>query len=426
MGWHVEATPPFSAVCVQTSSGPTETVSPLGQFGAAAPPPGTVPSGYTNVHTLSVPSARISIRCAPLGKLPSARFTVAENWSAHATSPHSLLEQPCNVAAITRIPVQIKPLRMRSAYAARAIVAILSPMPSSPWPELRLAAWRDTYATLLLYSQIVGKIRLALAPKTNQWWNVTLHVSARGLITPPMPYGDRLFTIGFDFIDHRLVIEDSLGNVRSLALTSRAVCIFYAELMSTLAGIGIDVSIGTKPQECPLTTPFTDDREHAHYDRAAVQTLWQALSRIEPVFQKFRAGFRGKSSPVHFFWGAFDLAVSRFVGRRAPLRQTKVERDAYDEEVISLGFWPGDPWPEAGGTEAMFYSYTVPEPAGLSTTRVGPAGAGWNPTLKEFVLPYEEVRRASNPASAILEFAQSSYDAGATLAGWNREALAYP
>jgi hypothetical protein len=300
-------------------------------------------------------------------------------------------------------------------------------MPSStPWPELRLAAWRDTHATLLLYTQVVGKIRLALAPKTNQWWNVTLYVTARGLTTSPMPYRDRLLQISFDFIDHRLIVEDSDGNVRSLALGPRAVCVFYGELMSMLAGIGVDVHISPQPQECPVTTPFTDDREHAHYDSAAVQQFWQALRRVEPVFQQFRSRYRGKCSPVHFFWGAFDLAVSRFVGRRAPLRKAKVDRDAYDEEVISLGFWPGDPWSATGASEAMFYSYTVPEPAGLSAAPVSPQGASWSPTLKEFVLPYDDVRRAADPAAAILDFAQTTYDAGARLAGWDRDALAYP
>jgi hypothetical protein len=297
---------------------------------------------------------------------------------------------------------------------------------SSPWPELRVSAWRDTYATLLLYSQIVGKIRLALAPKTNQWWNVTLYVTSRGLTTSPMPLPDRILSIDLDFVDHRVVIQDSAGNVRSLALAGRPVCVFYAELMALLSGIGIDVHIWPQPQECPVTTPFTEDREHAHYDRAAVHSFWQALRRIEPVFQRFRAGFRGKCSPVHFFWGAFDLAVTRFVGRRAPERKAKIDRDAYDEEVISLGFWPGDPWSTAGATDALFYSYTVPEPTGLSAAAIRPAAASWSPTLKEFVLPYDDVRRASDPAAAILDFAQSTYDAGATLAGWNRESLAYP
>jgi hypothetical protein len=298
------------------------------------------------------------------------------------------------------------------------------PTNPSPWPELRIAAWRDTYATLLLYSQVVGKIRLALTPKVNQWWNVTLYVTARGLTTSPMPYGDRLLSIDFDFIDHRVLIQDSDGKVRVVPLEAKPVCFFYADIMAALAQLGAEVRIWPQPQECPVTTLFPDDREHAHYDRAAVQNFWQALRRVEPVFQKFRAGFRGKCSPVHFFWGAFDLAVTRFVGRRAPPRPAKVDRDAYDEEVISLGFWPGDPW--TGATEAFFYSYTVPEPAGLAGEAVRPGAALWNPTLKEFVLPYDDVRRASDPAAAILDFAQSTYDAGATRAGWNREALAYP
>ena len=368
--------------------------------------------------------------------LPSARCALAVKLSAqpirvHAFGAESLLLQAA-AAAQARIAPMITPVVgkrrcMPEAYAAKEFVAILPAMSSpAPWPELHVAAWRDTYQTLLLYSQVVGKIRLALAPKTNQWWNVTLYVTARGLTTSPMPYGDRLLQISLDFIDHRAIVEDSDGNVRSLALAPRAVCIFYAELMSTLAGIGVDAPIWPQPQECPVTTPFNDDLEHAHYDRAAVKQFWQALRRIEPVFQLFRSRYRGKSSPVHFFWGAFDLAVSRFVGRRAPLRKAKVDRDAYDEEVISLGFWPGDPWAASGATEAMFYSYTVPEPAGLAAAPIHPGAASWSPTLKEFILPYDEVRRAADPAAAILDFAQSTYDAGATLAGWNREALAYP
>jgi hypothetical protein len=294
----------------------------------------------------------------------------------------------------------------------------------TPWPELSIADWRDTYATLQLYSQIVGKIRLALTPKTNQWWNVTLYVTPRGLTTSAMPYGERTLSIDFDFVDHRVVIVDSDGNVRTLPLAAAAVCQFHDALFAELAAIGVQVRIGGKPQECPVTTPFTDDTEHASYDPIAVQQFWQALRRIEPIFQKFRARFRGKCSPVHFFWGGFDLAVSRFNGRRAPARPGKVDRDAYDEEVISMGFWPGDPW--TGAAEAMFYSYTVPEPPGLAGQRLLPASASFSSTFKEFVLPYDEVRRAADPEAAILEFAQTTYDAGATLAGWDRAALAYP
>jgi hypothetical protein len=292
------------------------------------------------------------------------------------------------------------------------------------WPELRINEWKDTYATLLLYTQIVGKIRMALTPKTNQWWNVPLYVTARGLTTSPMPFGERRLAIDFDFIDHMLVIASSAGEVRKLELTPRAVCDFHDAVFSELAKLDVRVRINPTPQECPVTTLFTSDHEHASYDRDRAHDLWQALSHIEPVFQKFRAGFRGKCSPVHFFWGAFDLAVSRFNGRRAPLRKSRVDRDAYDEEVISLGFWPGDPW--TGKTEAMFYSYTVPEPAGLSAQRVQPDAALWSGELKEFLLPYEDVRRASDPAKMILDFAESTYDAGATLAKWDKEALKYP
>ena len=292
------------------------------------------------------------------------------------------------------------------------------------WPELSIGAWRDTYATLLLYTQIVGKIRLALTPKMNQWWNVPLYVTTRGLTTSPMAYLDRTLSIDFDFIDHRLLVQDSDGHVRTLPIVPRPVCDFYGAVFSELAAIDVRVEIHPTPQECPVTSHFTHDVEHASYDPARAHDLWQTLRRIEPVFQTFRATFRGKCSPVHFFWGAFDLAVSRFNGRRAPARAAMVDRDAYDEEVISLGFWPGDPW--TGTTEAMFYSYTVPEPAGLASQRVRPPAAFFSDQMKEFLLPYDEVRRSPDPAKAILEFAHSTYDYGSTLAGWDRSALAYP
>jgi len=294
-----------------------------------------------------------------------------------------------------------------------------------PWPELPIAAWRDSYATLLLYTQIVGKIRLALTPRTNEWWNVALYLTTSGLTTSPMPYyDDRTLSIDLDFIDHELRIRDSDGSLRTLRLVPRPVCDFYAALFAELAAIDVHVTIHPTPQECPVTIPFTHDVDHRTYDRARVRNFWEALRRIEPVFQTFRARFRGKCSPVHFFWGAFDLAVSRFNGRRAPARDTMVERIAYDEEVISLGFWPGDPW--TGNTDAVFYSYTVPEPAGLTSQRVRPGAAFFSGALKEFILPYEHVRRSLDPAKEILAFAESTYDAGATLAGWDRTALAYP
>ena len=294
----------------------------------------------------------------------------------------------------------------------------------SNWPELPVSGWRDTYATLLLYTQVVGKIRLALTPVVNEWWNVPLYVTTRGLTTSPMPYRDRTLSIDFDLIDHRLVIQDSDGRVRTLPLVAQPVCDFYAAVFRELSAIDVHVQIRTTPQECPVTTPLAEDTEHASYDRDQAHRFFQVLRRIEPVFQTFRAGFRGKCSPVHFFWGAFDLAVSRFNGKRAPARKGLVERVAYDEEVCSLGFWPGDPW--SGATDAAFYSYTVPEPAGYAGQRFRPDGAVYSAQLKEAVLPYEVVRRSSDPARAILDFAESTYDAGSTLAKWDREALVYP
>jgi hypothetical protein len=303
-----------------------------------------------------------------------------------------------------------------------AIRGYLTPM--NRWPELPIAAWRDTYATLQLYSQIVGKIRNALTPKTNQFWNVPLYVTTRGLTTSPMPYEGRTLSIDFDFIDHRLIVADSDAHVRSLKLVPRSVCAFHDALFAELAAIDVHVRIGEAPQECPVTTRFSEDEEHASYDAGQAHNFWQVLRRIEPVFQTFRARFRGKCSPVHFFWGSFDLAVSRFNGRRAPPRTGPIERDAYDEEVSSLGFWPGDPW--TGVTDAAFYAYTIPEPPGLRTQRVHPEAAFFSEDLKEFLLPYKQVQSASDPAREILEFAQSTYDAGSTLAGWDRAALAYP
>jgi hypothetical protein len=294
----------------------------------------------------------------------------------------------------------------------------------SDWPELRIDTWRDSYATLLLYTQMVGKVRMALVPKMNQWWNVTLYLTTRGLTTAPMPYRGRTVSIDFDFVDHRLLIQDSEGHVSGLELEPRPVCDFHDALFGALAKLGVEVQIGTRPQECPVTVTFPEDHEHSSYDPAAVHQFWQALRRVEPVFQSFRSRFRGKCSPVHFFWGAFDLAVTRFSGRRAPLRAAKVDRDAYDEEVSSLGFWPGDPW--KGSSEAMFYSYTAPAPAGFAEAKASPAAAFYSGDFKEFFLPYEAVRRAADPGAVILEFAESTYDAGSTLGAWDRAALAYP
>ena len=251
----------------------------------------------------------------------------------------------------------------------------------SPWPELPIHAWRDTYATLHLCSQVVGKIRLALTPRVNEWWNVPLNVTTRGLTTSPMPYRDRTLSIDFDFIDHRLVIQDSDGHVRVLPLVPRSVRDFCAAVFGELEAIDVHVQIYPAPQECPVTTPLTHDLEHASYEREAAHRFFQVLRRVEPVFQAFRAGFRGKCSPVHFFWGSFDLAVSRYRGRRTPPREGFIERIAYDEEVSSIGFWPGDPW--TGQTEAAFYAYTSPEPAGFRGAAFRPDGATYSDALKE-------------------------------------------
>jgi hypothetical protein len=293
----------------------------------------------------------------------------------------------------------------------------------SDWPELRIEQWRETYATLLLEAQIIGKIRLGLTQRMNEWWNTPLYVTARGLTTSPMPYGGSTFSIDLDLIDHRVVVQAFDGKVRTIPLTARPVAEFHAALFGELRGLGIEVVIDPRPQECPVTTPLHEIREHGSYDAGQARRFFEALRRIEPVFQSFRAGFRGKCSPVHFFWGAFDLAVTRFTGRPAPPRKGLVERLAYDEEVASLGFWPGDPW--TGQGEAAFYAYTVPEPPGLAQHRAEPDGAVWSEQLKEHLLPYDVVRRSADPARDILTFAQSCYDAGARLGGWDAAALAY-
>ncbi len=298
------------------------------------------------------------------------------------------------------------------------------------WPALPLLAWRETDLTLHLCMQIVGKIRLALAPKMNQWWNVPLYVTARGLTTSPMPYGSRTLAIDFDFVDHELVLEDSDGRVRSLPLIPRSVADFYRELFTVLEALDVRVPIRALPVECPAEAPLDMDTSHAAYDASYAHRFWRVLRIIEPVFESFRARFRGKCSPVHFFWGSFDLAVTRFNGRRAPPRAGSIiERDAYDEECISLGFWPGDAWGAVPGDppiDAAFYAYTVPAPASLASEAVRPAAARYHSRLKEFLLPYEAARTAPDPAKCILEFAQSTYEAGARLARWDVAALSYP
>jgi len=292
---------------------------------------------------------------------------------------------------------------------------------TSAWPPLPLASWSATQATLHMWTQIVGKIRLALSPPINHWWEVPLYVSPRGLGTSAIPYRDRLFEMEFDFLNHNLVIRESSRGTKYVPLYARPVADFYRELMSVLQGISIDVKIWPKPVEVADPIPFPDDTVHASYDPEAVGKFHRVLMSIDEVFKEFRGGFIGKASPVHFFWGSFDLAVTRFSGRRAPEREgaDKITREAYSHECSSAGFWPG------GGavSDPAFYSYAAPEPQGYSQYQVRPAEAFYQPEMKEFILMYDEVRNASSPQRALREFLQSTYEAGAVLGHWDRAAL---
>ena len=289
------------------------------------------------------------------------------------------------------------------------------------WPELPLDAWRDTYATLHMWTQMVGKVRLALSPRVNHWWEVPLYVNARGLTTSAIPYGDGVFEIQFDFIDHELNIQTSWGSSKTLALKPQSVADFYSVFTSALRTLGIEVKIWTMPVEVSNPVRFEQDTQHASYDREYAHRFWQILILCSNVFHEFRAGFIGKDSPVHFFWGSFDLAVTRFSGRRAPERQgaDPVTREAYSHEVISAGFWPG------GGEikGAAFYAYAAPEPSGLAEQTIRPAEAFYHSSLKEFLLMYDDVRRAASPREALLSFLQSTYEVGANLGKWNRKEL---
>src|SRR5579863_1345959 len=289
------------------------------------------------------------------------------------------------------------------------------------WPALPLESWKDTCATLHMWTQMVGKVRLRLTPLVNHWWNVPLYVSARGLSTSLIPYGQRAFELWFDFIGHRLVLETSDGISKSLALKPQSVAEFYQELMEMLRSAGIEVKIWRTPVEIPNPIPFDEDRVHASYDPASVEKFWRILLSVAAVFTQFRAGFIGKSSPVHFFWGSFDFAVSRFSGRLAPERPGAdfMTREAYSHEVSSVGFWPG------GGDikDAAFYSYTVPEPLGFKEARVRPASAYYQKQVSEFLLMYENLRKSESPTATLLDFCQSTYEAGASLGNWDRKAL---
>ncbi len=287
------------------------------------------------------------------------------------------------------------------------------------WPELPLQEWEDTYHTLHMWTQIVGKIRLGLAPRQNHWWNVAFYVNARGLTSSPIPYQNGAFEIQFNFIDHRLELRTSNDDDRAFPLAPKSVAAFYRELFGMLRDAGIAVQINPKPQEIPNPIALDQDETHASYDPEYANRLWRILLSADGVFQEFRARFIGKASPVHFFWGSFDLCCTRFNGRRAPARKGIITSEAYSHECSSLGWWPGGG--EVKGP--AFYAYMAPEPSGYGALPSLPAGAHYQDQIHEFLLMYEDARRAKSPGKEILEFAQSTYAAGADLAGWDRSAL---
>jgi hypothetical protein len=295
--------------------------------------------------------------------------------------------------------------------------AVRSP---DPWPALPIAEWQATRDTLHMWMQIVGKIRLALSPYVNHWWEVPLYVSARGLTTSPIPADSGIFEIEFDFIEHLLIVRTNTGAIKTLPLAPCSVADFHAEVMALLASLGIHVKIWPMPVEIPDPIRFDQDRAHASYDPEYARRFWRVLVSTDSIFKEFRGRFIGKSSPVHFFWGSFDLAVTRFSGRRAPERPgaDAITREAYSHEVISGGFWPG-----TGDIDAVFYAYAAPEPPGFAKAPVLPAAASYNTQLSEFLLPYEAVRTSASPRESLLNFLQSTYDAGATLGNWDRQAL---
>ena len=289
------------------------------------------------------------------------------------------------------------------------------------WPSLPLEEWKDTCATLHMWTQVVGKVRLAQTPLVNHWWNVPLYVSARGLTTTAMPYGNTFFEMEFDFIDHNLVTKLSDGASATIALRPKSVAAFYAETMEMLRQLGLEVHIWNMPVEIADPIPFDRDEQHASYDPEYARRFWDVLRASEKVMQEFRSRFIGKCSPVHFFWGSFDLAVTRFSGRPAPPRPDAdpITREAYSHEVISHGWWPG----QGPLGKPAFYSYTAPAPEGLSTASIRPAAAFYSNELSEFLLYYDDVRNAPNPDEALMEFLQSTYEAGANLAKWDRASL---
>jgi len=288
-------------------------------------------------------------------------------------------------------------------------------------PTLPFDSWKDTQATLHMWGQIVGKVRLKLCPLVNHWWNVPFYVTARGLTTSAMPYEGGDVEVLFDFIDHKLIVETSDGSTRTLALRPQSVAEFYRSFMTALAELGVNIRIWTTPCELPDPIPFEKDTVHKSYDAEAAHRFWRILVWVDAVLKEFRGGFIGKASPVHFFWGSFDHAVTRFSGRRAPERPgaDSITREAYSHEASSAGFWPG------GGDikGPAFYSYAAPEPPGFAEQRVRPAAAFYHPQMNEFLLMYDDVRSAESPKAALMEFLQSTYEAAAVCGNWDRKSL---
>jgi len=300
------------------------------------------------------------------------------------------------------------------------------PREPGDWPALPFEAWKDTCATLHLWTQVVGKIRLAKAPMMNHWWQVPLYVTCRGLTTSPIPYDGALdFQIDFDFVDHCLGIEVSDGRSEKLPLEPYAVADFYRQVMDRLTALGLEVPIWTVPVELPDPIPFEQDRAHAAYDAHYAQQFWRVLVNVDRVLKQFRSRFIGKASPVHFFWGSFDMAVTRFSGRRAPPHPgaphiaDRITREAYSHEVSSCGFWPGN----GGFGQPAFYSYAYPEPAGLPAAQIRPEAAYYSHDLHEFILTYDAVRQAASPDQAVLDFLETTYTAAADLGHWDRAAV---
>jgi hypothetical protein len=297
-------------------------------------------------------------------------------------------------------------------------------LPLEVWPSLPLEEWKDTRATLHMWTQIVGKTRLALSPKENHWWHVALHVTARGLTTTPIPHGTRVFEVQFNFVDHRLTVLTSDGETRDIPLGPRSVADFYRQYMAVLDDLGLSVSFRPVPDEVEHPIAFAEDREHASYDPDQANRFWRVLLQADRILKRFRGRFLGKSSPVHFFWGSFDLALTRFSGRRAPVRPgaDHMMQEATSHEEISVGFWPGS----GSVREPAFYAYAAPEPPGFGAAQVKPPAAEYRREISNFILPYESARTAAARDEMVLTFFQSTYEAAAELARWDRAMLDRP